>query len=343
MTAYSAAMIHGGYSTLEMRLAAVQAVSSSGLAVGHVAKAYGTDRTTVFRWIKRYAEHGDIGLHRQAGSGRPRKLREMDNQRFWDLVLQPATHYGYETDLWTVGRVHQVVQETLKVVISKDTIWRRLREAGLTYQQPERHYFQADDKEREQWIDQQLPRIRETVRKYRAILYFQDEANVSLTPCLGKTWAPRGKTPKSEVTGARGGIAALSAISRRGHLLFTLYEKRIASEEVIHFLAQMLRHHRHRHLVVLMDNAKPHTSKKTMAFIDSQPRLHVFNFPTYSPDWNPDEKVWNHLKHHELKSHKAKTKAELKELTNRKLNGMAKQPHLVRGLFFRCCVADFFG
>ncbi|MBM4089977.1 MAG: helix-turn-helix domain-containing protein, partial [Planctomycetes bacterium] len=56
MTAYSAAMIHGGYSTFEMRLAAVQAVSSSGLAIGHVAKAYGTDRTTVFRWIKRYAQ-----------------------------------------------------------------------------------------------------------------------------------------------------------------------------------------------------------------------------------------------------------------------------------------------
>jgi len=91
-----------------------------------------------------------------------------------------------------------------------------------------------------------------------------------------------------------------------------------------------------------MDNAPPHVSKKTVTFIASQPRLHVFNFPTYSPDWNPDEKVWNHLKHQELKSHKAKSKAELKELTERKLNGMANNPHLVRGLFYRCCVADLF-
>jgi len=336
-------MSQGGYSTYDVRIRAVQAVVDRGLAVGGVAKAFKTDRTTVFRWIKRYEQHGENGLCRQAGSGRPRKLKELESRRLWNLVLQPATNFGYETDLWTVGRVHQVVQERLKVVISKDTIWRRLREAGLTYQKPERQYFQTDDKERQEWVEQQLPKIRETVRKYRAILYFQDEANVSLTAFLGKTWAPRGKTPKAQVTGGRGGIAALSAISRRGHLLFTLYEKRIASDEVIHFLAQMLHHHHYRHLVVLMDNAPPHTSKKTMAFIDSQPRLHVFNFPTYSPDWNPDEKVWNHLKHHELKSHKAKTKAELKELTDRKLNGMASNPHLVRGLFFRCCVADFFG
>jgi len=336
-------MINGEYSTYEMRAGAVRAVLSSGLAIGDVAKAYSTDRTTLFRWIKRYEQQGETGLCRRGGSGRPRKLREMNNQRFWNLILQPATHFGYETDLWTVGRVHQVVQEKLKVIVSKDTIWRRLREAGLTYQKPERRYFETDDKARQEWLEHTLPQIRKTVRKYRAILYFQDEANVSLTAFLGKTWAPRGQTPKGEVTGKRGGVAALSAISRQGHLLFALHQKRIASDEIIHFLAQMLRHHRKRHLVVLMDNARPHTSQKTMSFIDNQPRLHVFNFPSYSPDWNPDEKVWNHLKHQELKSHKAKTKDELTELTHKKLNGMASNPHLVRGLFFRCCVADLFG
>ncbi len=204
-------------------------------------------------------------------------------------------------------------------------------------------YFETDEEARQEWLDNTLPKVRETVRKYRAILYFQDEANVSLTAFLGKTWAPCGKTPNGQVTGKRGGVAALSAISKRGHLLFDLHQKRIASDEVIHFLADMLYHHRNRHLVVLMDNAPPHTSKKTLNFIDSQPRLHVFNFPSYSPDWNPDEKVWNHLKHHELKSHRAKTKDELTELTNKKLNGMANNPHLVRGLFYRCCLADLFG
>ena len=203
-----------------MRTGAVQAVLCAGLPVGDVAKAYSTDRTTLFRWLKRYQRQGEIGLRRQVGSGRPRKLRQMNSQRFWNLILQPATNFGYETDLWTVGRVHQVVQEKLKVIVSKDTIWRRLREAGLTYQKPERQYFETDDEARQEWLECTLPKVRETVRKYRAILYFQDEANVSLTAFLGKTWAPRGKTPKGQVTGKRGGVAALSAISKQGHLLF---------------------------------------------------------------------------------------------------------------------------
>ena len=135
----------------------------------------------------------------------------------------------------------------------------------------------------------------------------------------------------------------MSAISRRGHLVFRLHEKRIASAEVIDFLRQMLKHHPQRHLVVVMDQAPPHVSRKTKAFISSQRRLHVFHLPSYSPDWNPDEKVWNHLKHHELKTHQAKTKDELKTLTHRKLQAMSKNRSLLRGLYFRCCVADFFG
>ncbi|MBM4094989.1 MAG: hypothetical protein FJ276_37100, partial [Planctomycetes bacterium] len=84
------------------------------------------------------------------------------------------------------------------------------------------------------------------------------------------------------------------------------------------------------------------TSKKTTAFIQSQRRLHVFHLPSYSPDWNPDEKVWNHLKHQELKGHKAKTKDELTFLTHTKLKKMSDDPELVRGIYFRCCIADLF-
>ena len=117
-------------------------------------------------------------------------------------------------------------------------------------------------------------------------------------------------------------------------------EKRIASAEVIDFLGQLLRHHPKRHVVVVMDQAPPHTSGKTMNYIESQPRLHVFHLPTYSPDWNPDEKVWNHLKNHELKAHRAQTKQELYDLTTEKLENMSQDPDLLQGLYFRCCVSE---
>jgi transposase len=329
-----------GYSTYEIRTRAVQAVRVERLPISVVAQAYGTDRTTIHRWLSRYDREGEAGLTRRPVSGRPRKLDDLDNAALRRVVMAPASQYGYDTDFWTTRRLIQVIAATFDVQLSKQTVTRRLHAAGLTYQKPEREYFELSEEERQEWVRKEVPIIRAAVRKHRALLYFQDEANVSLTALLAKTWAPRGKTPKQPVTGKRGGVAAMSAITGRGQLIFRLHEKRIASLEVIDFLTQMLQHHPRRHLVVVMDQAPPHTSHATRQFIESQRRLHVFYLPKYSPDWNPDEKVWNHLKHQELKGHQARTKAELTKLTQDKLTEMSNKPELLRGIFFRCCVAD---
>jgi transposase len=334
-------MSEGSHLPATVRERAVEAVQN-GIPKSTVAQAYGVSRLTIYRWLDRFERDGAEGLERQPGSGRPRKLEELTEEELKAIVLQRASDFGFETDLWTVGRLRRVIREQYEIDLSDNTVWRRLREAGLTYQKPEREYYEIDEATREAWLANDVPEIRKTVKKHRAILYFQDESNVSLTAFLGKTWAPCGQTPRSKVTGKRGGVAALSALSRRGHLLFRLLEKRIASAEVIDFLQQMLRHHPRRHLVVVMDQARPHTSKKTRAFVDQQTRLHVFYLPKYSPDWNPDEKVWNHLKQQELKSHQAKTRDELKHLTRCKLRSMAERPRLMRELFFRCCIAEPF-
>src|SRR5262245_13839419 len=328
------------YSTYELRVRAVHALGE-GMPVAQVAEAYQVDRTTLYRWRVRFDQaSGPQGLVRVPGSGRPRKLQDVAPEQWRTLVLEPASTFGFETDFWTAKRLHQVVTEQFAARVSLRTILRRLQEAGLTYQKPTREYFEADPVARQTWLRETLPKIRSSLRDYRAILYCEDEASISLTALLGKTWAVRGQTPKQQVTGKRGSVPVMSAINAQGRLVFRLYDKRITSVEVIEFLDQLLRHHPRRHLVVVMDQAPPHTSQLTAAFIQSQRRLHVFHLPPYSPDWNPDEKVWNHLKHQELRGHQAKTKPEIKDLSEQKLTAMAQNPELLRGIFFRCCVAD---
>ena len=54
----------------------------------------------------------------------------------------------------------------------------------------------------------------------------------------------------------------MSAISNSGKLIFRLHQKRITSMEIIDFLKQLLKHHKYRNMVVVMDMATPHISKK---------------------------------------------------------------------------------
>ncbi|MBF0231809.1 MAG: IS630 family transposase [Desulfamplus sp.] len=327
------------YSTHDVRLRAAIAIEA-GLPVISVAQAYQVHRATAYRWWERYKSEGNDGLTRKKGSGRPRIFEQLSECDLTELVLCSALDFGYESDLWTCGRIKDTIYSKYSMDLSRWTIMRRLHDASLTYQKPERRYINASEEERSNWKKYTVPKIRREVKKYGAILYFQDEANISLTAFLGKTWAPKGSTPTQEVTGKRGGVSAMSAISGIGRLIFKLHDKRIASDEVIDFLKQMLRHHKNRHLVVVMDQAPPHTSKKTKKYIESQKRLHVFHLPKYSPDWNPDEKLWNHLKTQELKGHRAKSKEELRALAEEKLTQLENSPHKLRGIFFRCCVAD---
>ncbi len=104
----------------------------------------------------------------------------------------------------------------------------------------------------------------------------------------------------------------------------------------------MLAHHPTRHLVVVMDQAPCHRAKLARDFVSKSKRLHVFYLPPRSPEFNPDEKVWDHLKNQELKSHQATTTKSLKAVARRKLRRMASNARVVRGIYRRSEGASFF-
>ena len=57
--------------------------------------------------------------------------------------------FGYETDLWTVARLRRVIADEFEIELSKNTVWRRFRDAGMTYQKPEREDYEIDEAARE--------------------------------------------------------------------------------------------------------------------------------------------------------------------------------------------------
>src|SRR5579859_7773257 len=155
------ALLMAGNSTYEVRLRAVHAITAKGLAVAEVAEAYGANRSTVHRWLMRFQSEGEVGLLRRPAPGRPRKIARLDTDTLTAIVLAPASQFGFETDFWTTPRLIQVVHSQLGVAVSKQTMLRRLHEAGMSYQKPDREYFEMSEEERVEWRQRELPRIRQ--------------------------------------------------------------------------------------------------------------------------------------------------------------------------------------
>ena len=73
-------------------------------------------------------------------------------------------------------------------------------------------------------------------------------------------------------------------------------EGRLNSETYIEFLKSVLAVTR-KHLIIIQDVARYHTSKALKTFFsDRKDRISVFQLPSYSPDYNPIEKLWKKVK-----------------------------------------------
>ncbi len=117
---------------------------------------------------------------------------------------------------------------------------------------------------------------------------------------MRKTWAPRGCTPILRHSAKHDRISTISALtvsSRHRHLgLYVNFSRdNITGVEVVRFLRHLLRHLAGP-IVLLWDGGTIHRRALVTAFLHRHPRLHVYRFPAYAPDLNPDEFVWAQAK-----------------------------------------------
>jgi len=324
---------------------AVKSFNSGQCTVAELAKAFGVERSTVYGWINTLRDRRSLSRIHNPASGRQSKINGTNVKKVLAILKKPASAFGYETDFWTTLRIQQVLYKQLQLKLSRMAIHRTLKKFRQSYKKPEtRYYHKNKDKDLKEWRTKSVPAIKRIMTRYNAILYFEDESNVSLTPTVAKTWGPIGEKIIQKVSPNRGSVSAISAISKSGYLIFNVHDKnkRFNSDDIIGFLGQMLQHHKRRHLVVVMDQAPCHRSKKVRTYVKSQKRLHIFYLPPRCPEFNPGEKVWDHLKQHELKGHKIISTKDLKKSTKKKLRKMAKDKMLMLGVYNRSDGARFF-
>jgi len=73
---------------------------------------------------------------------------------------------------------------------------------GLSPQKSLYRAYQADPEAVEQWKSATFPKIQKQAKKAKATIYFTDEVSVHCDCHADTTWAPVGRTPVVQATGA---------------------------------------------------------------------------------------------------------------------------------------------
>lgn len=78
-------------------------------------------------------------------------------------------------------------------------------------------------------------------------------------------------------------------------LYFQCHRENINGELVVVFLRHLLRHLRG-HIILLWDGGTIHRKAVVQDYVCRCRRLHVYRFPAYAPELNPDEYIWTQAK-----------------------------------------------
>jgi len=302
--------------------------------INEIAYFFGVHRGSVSRWITLYKRDGKNALKRKKAKGARYKLSREELKDILSMLHDDATIYGFETPLWTCKRVLQMMFKKTNKTMHLTGIRKLFRRLNLSPQKPERFPVQKDRKSVRRWLREEWPKIEKHRRRWQAMLYFLDESGISLIPVVGRTWAPKGKTPRVIVTGNRGGFCVTSAISPAGKLIFRIEKEKVNSEKHIEFLKKIIKQHPNRKIIIIEDRAPAHRAKKIDKFVEeNKKRLVIYKLPPYCPELNPTEHVWAYLKAHELKTHQAQNTEQLKTLTKRKMHKIQKNKQLLLSFF----------
>lgn len=139
-------------------------------------------------------------------------------------------------------------------------------------------------------------------REGRTLVWI-DEAGFYLLPSVVRTYAPCGETPILRAPLSYDHLSAISAITPMGQLLMQVQEVAYHGTEVVRFLEHVLRHIPGK-LLILWDGASIHHGQAIKDFLAAggAKRIALERLPGYAPDLNPDEGIWQYLKHVELKN-----------------------------------------
>jgi transposase len=129
---------------------------------------------------------------------------------------------------------------------------------------------------------------------------FVDEAGFYLLPSAVRTYAPQGETPVLRYR-YWGHLSTISGITPDGKLYTMTRTDAFDGRAIVKFLKHLLRHIPGK-LLVVWDRLPAHRSRVIKDFLRAggARRIYLAQLPSYAPDLNPDEGVWNYLKRVEL-------------------------------------------
>jgi transposase len=315
------------------RLLAIDAIIAN-TSIGDVARTLQVSAEAIRLWIKQLLLVGVSGLQSNKSPGRPSKLTKTQKRKLSKWIKAGPAAVGYLGNCWRSPMIQHLIREKFGVLYSVHYISELLKNMGFSYQKARFVSGHLDKQAREQWLTTTWPEILAVAKRKNAYVLFGDEASFPQWGTLSYTWAPKGEQPTIETCGKRKGYKVFGLIDYfTGRFFYKCQEGRLNSDAYMVYLKEVLAKTR-KHVILIQDGAPYHRSAAMKKFFEqNSARLTVYRLPSYSPDYNPIEKLWKKVKEKGTHLHYFPTFEDLKNKVEEALLLFKNTPKEVLSLF----------
>lgn len=251
---------------------------------------------TLRYWVARYNDLGIDGLIYRPQAGRPRKM-EAPRVRSEILPLLDDPSLANQTH-WTLTKLCGYLKENNQLDLSYRTLHRYIKEQDYVRRIP-RPMPEPPDKDDWQKKRQACAKaLLKMLEHPDNVLYFCDEAGFEGDPRPRQKWVKRGSSPRQPYHGKhvrKSVVAAVQPHSGDFVSLIVPHNDKDVFQAFLDTFAQEVPHQENKEIILVLDNASWHKAKG----IDWH-HIKPFYLSPYSPDFNPIERLWQHIKSHHL-------------------------------------------
>lgn len=290
-------------------------LSSKGYRINQLVEIFDVDRDTITAWLERFETGGPDALENQARPGRPRSIPPEAEPDVLDRV---------EAHPQQLKRVIAGIRSCFDV--SLDTIKRLLRRHAYRWKRTRRSLRAGRDEVAFAAAHAALKALQHEEDRGALELVYFDEVGFSLSPVVPYAWQAPGRRLELKTGSHHRRLNVLGFFRRNHDFAPYVAEDGVCSETVIACIDAFVKTIS-KETVVVLDNASIHTAaavEQARSRWEAQ-GLRLFYLPSYSPELNLIERLWQEIKYRWLPFSAYESWTHLTEAVEEVLSGIGEK------------------
>ena len=253
---------------------------------------------------------------RAKGDGRVLSQAQEDTIQRMIIDKRPE-QLKMDFSLWSRTAVGQLIEQAFGIKLQVHSIGKYLNRWGFIPQKLIKRAYEQSPAAVQAWLEGEYPGIEQRARAEGAEIHWGDETALVNTDVRGRSFAPAGKTPVAmAVGGTRQKLSINATVTNQGKTRWMIIEEAFDGEKLIEFLQALIKDAGNI-VFLILDNLRVHHSKLVKTWVpERQEQIELLYLPSYSPQFNSEERHNADLKQEMGKRVPMRTKAKLRDAAN---------------------------